>query len=46
MNTKNVCFYKKSGHMACNLKTMKLLDCALKGVCAATGSNMVNHTLV
>ena len=27
--------------MACNLKTTKLLDCALIGVCAVTGLNIV-----
>ena len=27
--------------MACNLKTMKLLDCVLIGVYVLTGSNMV-----
>ena len=28
--------------MACKLKTMKLLDCVLIGVCAVIGSNMVS----
>ena len=28
-------------YMACNLKTIKLLDCALIGVCAVIGSNTV-----
>ena len=27
--------------MACNLKTTKLLDCVLIGVCVVIGSNMV-----
>ena len=41
MCTNNICYYKEEGYMACNLKTTQLLDCALIGVCAVIGSNMV-----
>ena len=34
--THNLCLYKEvdKKYTGCNLKTTKLLDCALKGVCA------------
>ena len=38
MSTHNICFYKE---LDTNLKTMKLLDCVLIGVCAAIRSNTV-----
>ena len=39
MSTVNTCYYKED--VACNLKTTKLLDCALVGVCAVIRSNTV-----
>ena len=36
MSTHNICFYKEvdKKYTGCNLKTTKLLDCALIGICA------------
>ena len=47
MNTHNICFYKEVDKMCtgCNLKTKKLLDYALTGVCKVIRSNMVNKFL-
>ena len=42
MCTNSIYFYKEVDTLACNLKTRKLLDCALIGVCAVIGSNMVS----
>ena len=38
-----ICLYKEvdKKYTGCNLKSMKLLDCALIGVCAVIKSNMV-----
>ena len=43
MSTHNICLYKEvdKNYTGCNLKTTKLLDCALIGVCAVISSNMV-----
>ena len=43
MGTHNICHYKEvdKKYTGCNLKTTKLLDCALIGVCAVIRSNMV-----
>ena len=42
MNTHKICLYKEvdKNYTGCNLKTTKLLDCALVGVCAVIRSNM------
>ena len=44
MGTHKIYFYKEvdKNYTGCNLKTTKLLDCALIGVCAVIGSNTVN----
>ena len=44
MSTHNICLYKEvdKKYTACNLKTMKSLDCALIGVCAVIRSNTVH----
>ena len=43
MSTHNICFYEEvdKKYTGCNLKTMKLLDCALIGVCAVIRWNTV-----
>ena len=43
MGTHNVCLYKEvdKKYIACNLKTMELLDCLLIGVCVVIRSNTV-----
>ena len=43
MSTHNICFYKEvdTKYMGCSMKTTKLLDCALIGVCAVIRSNTV-----
>ena len=43
MGTRNICLYKEADkkYTGCNLKTMKLLDCALIGVCAVIRLNTV-----
>ena len=43
MSIHNICLYKKvdKKYTGCNLKTTEFLDCALIGVCAVIGSNMV-----
>ena len=43
MGTRNICCYKEvdKKYTGCNLKTTKLLDCALIGVCAVIRSNTV-----
>ena len=43
MSTHKICLYKEvdKKYTGCNLKTTKLLDCALMGVCAVIRSNMV-----
>ena len=43
MGTHNICLYKEvhKKYTGCYLKTMKLLDCALIGVCAVIKLNMV-----
>ena len=43
MSTHNICLYKEEDkkYTAFNLKTMKLPDCELIGVCAAISSNTV-----
>ena len=43
MSTHNICLYKEvdKKYTACNLKTMKSLDCVLIGVCAVIRSNTV-----
>ena len=46
MGTHNICLYKEvdKKYTGCNLKTTKLLDCALKGVCAVIRSTTVCKT--
>ena len=46
--THNICLYKEVNkmHTGCNLKTTKLLDCALIGVCAVIRSNRVFGAMV
>ena len=48
MGTHNICFYKaaRQKDIGCNLKTMELLDCALKGVCVLIGSNTVFNYVI
>ena len=43
MNAKNICFCKEADkkYTSCNLKTTKLIDCVLIGVCAVIRSNTV-----
>ena len=43
MGTHTICFYKEvdKKYTCCNLKTMKLLDSALIGVCGVIRSNMI-----
>ena len=43
MSTHKICLYKEvdKKYTGCNLKTTKLLDCALIGVCAVIRSNTV-----
>ena len=43
MGTHNICLYKEvdKNYTGCNLKTMKLLDCALIGVCVVIRLNTV-----
>ena len=43
MGTHNICLYKEvdKKYIGCNLKTTKLYDCALIGVCAVIRSNTV-----
>ena len=43
MGIHNICHYKEvdKNYTGCNMKTTKLLDCALIGVCAVIRSNMV-----
>ena len=43
MSPHNICFYKRTrkNYSGCNLKPMKLLDCALIGACAVIRGNMV-----
>ena len=43
MCTHNICLYKEvdKKYTGCNLKTMELLDYALKGVCAVISLNTV-----
>ena len=43
MSTHNICFQKEvdNSTLCCNLKTTKLLDCALIGACAVIRSNKV-----
>ena len=43
MGTHNICLYKEvdKKYTGCNLKTTKLLDCALIGVCVVIRPNMV-----
>ena len=42
MSTHNICFNKRYiQKCGCNMKTTKLLDCALIGVCAVIRSNTV-----
>ena len=43
MGTHNICRYKEvdKKYTGCNLKTTKLLDCALIGVCSVIRSNTV-----
>ena len=43
MGTHNICRYKEvdKKYTGCYLKTVKLLDCALIGVCAVIRSNTV-----
>ena len=43
MSTHKICLYKEvdKKYTGCNLKTTKLLDCALLGVCAVIRSNTV-----
>ena len=45
MSTHNICFYKEvdKKYTGCNLKTTKLLDCALIGVCAIIRQNKVSY---
>ena len=51
MGTHNICLYKEvdKKYTGCNLKTTKLLDCALIGECTVIKSGIVNddstHTL-
>ena len=47
MSTHNICLHKevKKKYTGYNLKTMKLLDCALIGVCAVIRSNTVRKML-
>ena len=46
MSTHNICFYNKSRYKykGCDLKTTKLLDCALIGVCAVIRLNTVTKS--
>ena len=48
MSTHNICLYKEvdKNYTACNLKTTKLPDCVLKGVCAANRSNTVSNNML
>ena len=43
MSTHKICLYEEvdKKYTGCNLKTTKLLDCVLIGVCAVIRSNMV-----
>ena len=43
MGTHNICLYKEADekYTGCNLKTKKLVDCVLIGVCAVIRSNRV-----
>ena len=43
ISTHNICLYKDvdKKYTGCNLKTAKLLDCALIGICAVIRSNTV-----
>ena len=43
MSTNNICFYKEGDKRTrgCNLKTTKLHDCAIIGVCAVIRSNTI-----
>ena len=44
MDTHTICVYKevdKKKYTGCNLNTTELLDCALKGICAAIRWNTV-----
>ena len=43
MNTYNICFYREvyKKYTGCNLKTAKLLDCALIGTCVVIRLNTV-----
>ena len=41
MSNKNIIMLSRQKYIGCNLKTMKLLDCALIGVCAMIRSNTV-----
>ena len=45
MSTHKICLYKEvdKKYTGCNLKTTKLLDCALIGVCAVIRSNTVDN---
>ena len=45
MGTHNICLYKEADkkYTGCILKTTKLLDCALIGVCAVIRANMVGQ---
>ena len=50
MSTHKICLYKEvdKKYTGCNLKTTKLLDCALIGVCVVIRSNTVSgamHTM-
>ena len=48
MGTHNICLYKEvdKKYTGCNLKTTKLLDCALIGVCAVIRLNTVCSVIV
>ena len=41
MGTHDTCLYKEVKYTGCNLKTMKLLVCALIGICAVIRLNTV-----
>ena len=43
MRTNNICFYKEvdKKYSGCNLKTTRLLDCALIAACAVIRSNTI-----
>ena len=43
MGTHNICLYKEvdKNYTGCNLKTTKLLDCALIGVCVVIRLNTI-----